>query len=96
MLQMANSLEGLPCQRQLSPDHASCHLIMLQMANNLEGGGRTPLLSPRQLQELGYSIVAYPLSLVGVATAAMQTALRGLREGCMPQPDTLPAFKVMS
>lgn len=85
---------------QLSPEcqlSLECQTLrLLQMANNLEGGGRTPLLSPEQLQDLGFAIVAYPLSLVGVATAAMQTALRGLREGHMPQPNTLPAFKVMT
>lgn len=64
-----------------------------KMANNLEGGGRTPLLSSQELQGLGFSIVAYPLSLIGVATAAMQKALGGLREDHLPQPEALPNFK---
>ena len=46
-----------------------------QMANMLEGGGKTPLLLPAALQELGFSIVAYPLSLLGVSVRAMQRAL---------------------
>lgn len=46
-----------------------------QMANMLEGGGKTPLLPPAALQELGFSIVAYPLSLLGVSVRAMQRAL---------------------
>lgn len=45
------------------------------MANMLEGGGKTPLLPPAALQELGFSIVAYPLSLLGVSVRAMQRAL---------------------
>lgn len=68
----------------------------LQMANNLEGGGRTPLLAPGRLQELGFSIVAYPLSLIGTATAAMSAALDGLRRGEVPPPGALPPFKVRS
>jgi hypothetical protein len=38
----------------------------------LEGGGKTPILSPFQLEELGFKIVAYPLSLLGVSIRAMQ------------------------
>ena len=70
----------------------ACH--PLQMANNLEGGGRTPLLAPGHLQGLGFSIVAYPLSLIGTATAAMSAALDGLRRGEVPPPGALPPFKV--
>lgn len=33
------------------------------MANMLEGGGKTPILSPEELQGMGFSLVAYPLSL---------------------------------
>ena len=56
-----------------------------QMANMLEGGGKTPLLPPAALQELGFSIVAYPLSLLGVSVRAMQRALdllQARRSGC--------------
>lgn len=38
----------------------------------LEGGGRTPILSPMELADVGYKIVAYPLSLMGVSIRAMQ------------------------
>jgi hypothetical protein len=34
-----------------------------QMANMLEGGGKTPIMSPEELQAMGFSLVAYPLSL---------------------------------
>jgi hypothetical protein len=49
------------------------------MANMLEGGGRTPLLSPAQLEGLGFKIAAYPLSLLGVSIRAMQSALASLK-----------------
>lgn len=65
-----------------------------QMANMLEGGGRTPLLPPAELAEMGFSIVAYPLSLIGVAAAAMRRALLGLRDGNIPPPEDLPSFQV--
>ena len=40
---------------------------------------RPPLLPPAALQELGFSIVAYPLSLLGVSVRAMQQALLQLQ-----------------
>ena len=57
----------------------------------LEGGGRTPLLSPAELEGLGYKIVAYPLSLLGVSIRAMQGALASLKvqSPCLPQPDCM-------
>lgn len=38
----------------------------------LEGGGKTPILSPLELEEIGYKIIAYPLSLIGVSMRAME------------------------
>lgn len=38
----------------------------------LEGGGKTPILTPIELEDIGYKIVAYPLSLIGVSIHAMQ------------------------
>lgn len=47
-------------------------------ANMLEGGGKTPILSPSELEELGYKVVVYPLSLIGVAIQAMQVIFLNL------------------
>lgn len=41
------------------------------MANMIEGG-RTPLLSAKDLQELGYSVVAYPCASIFTAVKALQ------------------------
>ena len=38
----------------------------------LEGGGKTPILSPLELEDIGFKIIVYPLSLVGVSIRAMQ------------------------
>ncbi|XBI92019.1 hypothetical protein VPH35_029199 [Triticum aestivum] len=43
-----------------------------KMANMLEGGGKTPILTPAELKEIGFSLVVYPLSLIGVAMRAME------------------------
>jgi 2-methylisocitrate lyase-like PEP mutase family enzyme len=61
----------------------------------LEGGGKTPILSPFQLEELGFKIVAYPLSLLGVSIRAMQDALAAIKSGRLPPPSDLPSFDTM-
>ncbi|CAM6039381.1 unnamed protein product [Sphagnum compactum] len=66
-----------------------------KMANMLEGGGKTPILSPFQLEELGFKIVAYPLSLLGVSIRAMQDALAAIKSGRLPPPSDLPSFDTM-
>ena len=38
----------------------------------LEGGGKTPILTPAELEEIGFSLVVYPLSLIGVSMRAME------------------------
>lgn len=51
-----------------------------KLANMLEGG-KTPVLPPADLEEIGYSLVAYPLSLLSTMTAAAVSALEDLRLG---------------
>ena len=51
-----------------------------KMANLIEGG-KTPLLPPAQLEQIGYSIAVYPLTLLNVSIQGMRAALRNLRRG---------------
>ncbi|KAL2456933.1 Phosphoenolpyruvate carboxylase family protein [Forsythia ovata] len=64
-----------------------------KMANMLEGGGRTPILSPIELEDIGYKLVAYPLSLMGVSIRAMQDALLAIKGGRIPSPGSMPSFE---
>ncbi len=68
----------------------------MQMANMLEGG-RTPLLPADQLQDMGFSIVAYPLSLLGTYVQGMQKTLQLLKQGGPESfpPSTLPSFETL-
>jgi 2-methylisocitrate lyase-like PEP mutase family enzyme len=54
-----------------------------KMANMVEQGD-TPLLAPERLEELGFKIVAYPLTLLSAATRAMQEALAAFARGEHP------------
>jgi 2-methylisocitrate lyase-like PEP mutase family enzyme len=49
------------------------------LANMVEGG-RTPLLSARQLEELSFRIAIYPVAGLLAAAAALQLVYRRLRE----------------
>ncbi len=56
----------------------------VQMANMLEYG-KTPVLPPASLTEIGYKIAAYPLTLLSSAVYAMREALHCLQKGEMPE-----------
>ncbi|KAK9288213.1 hypothetical protein L1049_016662 [Liquidambar formosana] len=74
---------------------AFCEISPLvpKMANMLEGGGKTPILNPIELEDLGYKLVVYPLSLIGVSIRAMQDALIAIKGGRIPPPGSMPSFE---
>ena len=51
---------------------------------NLIEHGKTPLLSHQQLEDMGYKIAVYPLTLLNVSIQAMQTSLQALKQGTTP------------
>ncbi|KAJ0093109.1 hypothetical protein Patl1_26257 [Pistacia atlantica] len=74
---------------------AFCEISPLvpKMANMLEGGGKTPILNPLELEEVGFKLVVYPLSLIGVSIRAMQDALAAIKGGRIPPPGSMPSFE---
>lgn len=54
-----------------------------KMANIVEGG-QTPDLTNEELHDIGYSIAAYPLSLMAAAMQAMVATLRSMRSDERP------------
>lgn len=55
----------------------------VKMANMLQHG-LTPLLAPPELRDLGFTIAAYPLTLLSASIQAMQEALSSLKQGTYP------------
>lgn len=55
-----------------------------KMANLVEGGA-TPVLPPAALEEIGYQVAAYPLTLMSAAMKAMLEALAGVKCGVHPE-----------
>jgi 2-methylisocitrate lyase-like PEP mutase family enzyme len=57
---------------------------------NMVPGGKTPILEPAQLQEIGYKLALYPVMLISSAIAAMQATLAALRPGStLPYPPSV-------
>jgi 2-methylisocitrate lyase-like PEP mutase family enzyme len=63
-----------------------------KMANLVEQGD-TPFLSPSRLEELGYAIAAYPLTLLSAAMNAMIESLDAFKSG--RHPDGLLEFDTL-
>jgi 2-methylisocitrate lyase-like PEP mutase family enzyme len=57
---------------------------------NMVPGGKTPILPPAKLREIGYKLALYPLMLLSPAVAAMQATLAALHPGATtPQPPSV-------
>lgn len=56
-----------------------CHMA------NIIDGGKTPVLPPEELRAIGFSLAAYPLTLLSAAMQAMADALEALKAGVPPQ-----------
>ncbi|KAI4334767.1 hypothetical protein L6164_013477 [Bauhinia variegata] len=67
--------------------------LVPKLANMLEGGGKTPIFNPLELEEIGYKLVVYPLSLMGVSIRAMQDSLTAIKGGRIPPPGSMPSFE---
>jgi hypothetical protein len=59
-----------------------------KMANMIEGG-KTPILSPAELERLGFKLAVYSVTLLSSAVAAMNRALADLK-ACRPVAGLLP------
>ncbi len=55
-----------------------CREVKAPMLANMVEGGKTPILTPGALQEIGYSIVAYPLSTLYAAAYGVRAAMEVL------------------
>lgn len=60
-----------------------------KMANLIEGG-KTPLLPHGELEDIGYKIAVYPLTMLNVSIVAMRAALKQLQAG---QPTAAMTFE---
>ena len=61
-----------------------------KLANMLEQG-ETPVLPPKELKRMGYTMAAYPLTLLSASIKAMEESLTRIKEG-IPTDDIIVSF----
>jgi 2-methylisocitrate lyase-like PEP mutase family enzyme len=69
-----------------------CKAMTRPCMANMVPGGKTPILPPPELQDIGYKLAVYPLMLLSSAIAAMQAALVALRPGSGKPPPPAISF----
>ena len=57
-----------------------CNSIDAPLVANMIEGGKTPLLSARELEELGYKLVVFPLSALLASAYAIKNVFKALKE----------------
>jgi 2-methylisocitrate lyase-like PEP mutase family enzyme len=70
----------------------ACEAFDLPMMANMADGGKTPILPAATLKDIGYAFAIYPSMTSLVAAAAMEQALRLLKEQGLSQTPELPMF----
>jgi 2-methylisocitrate lyase-like PEP mutase family enzyme len=69
-----------------------CQRFDRPLLANMATGGLTPIKSVDELEALGFSLAIFPAMTSLAAAAAMEAALRGLKERGVAQTDGLPLF----
>ncbi len=82
-------VEALTSEEEM---RAACGRIDAPMMANMADGGLTPVLPANTLAEIGYAFAIYPSMTSLVAAAAMETALRRLKEDGLSQAADIPMF----
>src|SRR5215510_5476791 len=59
---------------------------------NMVPGGKTPVLPPAKLQEIGYKLALYPVMLLSTAITAMQATLEALKPDSNAAPPPAISF----
>ncbi len=70
-----------------------CQAIDQPCMANMIQNGKTPLLNQQQLQDIGFKIVAYPLTLLSSAVQAINTSLSSLKQDKYPHHQAFSALQ---
>ena len=71
---------------------AACDALAKPMMANMANGGLTEMLKADVLKDIGYALAIYPSLTSLIAAAAMETALRRLKNDGDGEPADLPMF----
>ena len=70
----------------------ACAAIRAPMMANMSDGGKTPIRPARELKDFGYSLAIFPAMNALAASAAMERALRNLKENGTSASADVPLF----
>jgi 2-methylisocitrate lyase-like PEP mutase family enzyme len=70
----------------------ACAAIDAPMMANMSDGGRTPIRSARELQQLGYALAIFPAMAALSASAAMERAMHNLKANGTSAAADVPLF----
>lgn len=73
----------------------ACSHFKKPMMANMADGGKTPILPAAQLKDIGFAFAIYPSMTSLVAAAAMEEALRRLKDEGLSQSPEQPMFDFM-
>ena len=82
-------LEALESEEEM---RQACSSIDKPMMANMADGGRTPIRSKKQLEEIGYQIAIFPATTALASAHAVESALNVLKEEGTSQSANLPLF----
>jgi 2-methylisocitrate lyase-like PEP mutase family enzyme len=71
----------------------ACEVLDRPTMANMSNGGLTPMRTAAELEDIGYALAIFPAMTSLVAAAAMESALRGLKERGEGDPAGLFDFK---
>lgn len=81
---MGADITFLEAPRSVAEMRTYCETVPGPKMANMVEGGDTPVLPPTELRNIGYRIVAYPLTLLHAGIHAMEAALSSLSRGTAP------------
>jgi 2-methylisocitrate lyase-like PEP mutase family enzyme len=83
--EMGADITFLEAPRDVEEMRAYCEAVPGRKLANLVEGGKTPILSPKELQAIGYKIALRALTLAVAGIPAMEAALAALKRGASPE-----------
>ncbi|HEY4125358.1 MAG TPA: isocitrate lyase/PEP mutase family protein [Rhizomicrobium sp.] len=91
---IAKGVDGLFIEAPISLDELKRigESFDVPLVVNAAEGGRTPLLTPQEYRDLGFSIILYPATLLLRMVGTMSRALTSLRKGEFAKEEELPTF----
>jgi 2-methylisocitrate lyase-like PEP mutase family enzyme len=87
-MELGADLTFLEAPESVDEMHTYCREVPGPKMANLLEHGKTPLLPHKELEEMGFNIAVYPLTLLNVSVMAMQQALARIKKG-EPVPDLM-------